>query len=220
MHTHERTLIAQLGFADLDRHQPLHDLACQYLATPEASQRLIDQLEINHGPKLCCEDEHTYQEKAIKSRQVDDFAAVQHYRITPENKNHQVLVGFADLVLVVDYTEQYTELFERWRVEDQNSEEDWGPWEAQDDLVASDHLYIGVEIKVKLTSIGEILRHISLLRLYSEFPYWVLVTSYDLTLSERSLLTKRKIHHFRLGTKFEEYVVQRRAEQVANSVEI
>ena len=31
-HAHDRTLLASLGFADPDKKDPLHDLACQYLA--------------------------------------------------------------------------------------------------------------------------------------------------------------------------------------------
>lgn len=40
MHSHDRTLLAQLGFADRDKQNPLHDLACQYLIQPEQAHRL------------------------------------------------------------------------------------------------------------------------------------------------------------------------------------
>ena len=33
VHSHDRTLIAKLGFADADKQDPRHDLACEYLAT-------------------------------------------------------------------------------------------------------------------------------------------------------------------------------------------
>ncbi len=35
MHSHNRTLIAKLGFADSDKKSPRHDLACQYVIEPE-----------------------------------------------------------------------------------------------------------------------------------------------------------------------------------------
>jgi hypothetical protein len=40
-HSHERTLLASLGFADPDRRDRRHTLACQYLSTPDAALRLL-----------------------------------------------------------------------------------------------------------------------------------------------------------------------------------
>lgn len=40
-HAHDKTLIARLGFADADRREPLHDLACRYLALPEQAEKLV-----------------------------------------------------------------------------------------------------------------------------------------------------------------------------------
>lgn len=40
MHSHDRTLLSRLGFADPDKKDPRHDLACEYLATPANHLRL------------------------------------------------------------------------------------------------------------------------------------------------------------------------------------
>lgn len=40
-HAHDRTLIASMGFADPDKKDARHDLACQYLAQPEIAQRVV-----------------------------------------------------------------------------------------------------------------------------------------------------------------------------------
>jgi len=40
-HSHDRTLLASLGFSDPDKREPLHDLACEYLAEPIQAQRLV-----------------------------------------------------------------------------------------------------------------------------------------------------------------------------------
>ena len=34
MHSFDRPMLAKFGFADLDKRNPLHDLACQYLIQP------------------------------------------------------------------------------------------------------------------------------------------------------------------------------------------
>lgn len=42
MHSHDRTLLAKLGFADPDKKNPEHDQACLYLRQPETLTRLSD----------------------------------------------------------------------------------------------------------------------------------------------------------------------------------
>ncbi len=44
MHAHDRTLISRLGFADPDKKEPLHDLACRYLALPVNARRLASMV--------------------------------------------------------------------------------------------------------------------------------------------------------------------------------
>lgn len=44
MHSHSRTLIAKLGFADPDKKSPRHDLACQYLGEPEQIAKIAKLL--------------------------------------------------------------------------------------------------------------------------------------------------------------------------------
>lgn len=42
MHSHDRTLLSKLGFADPDKKDGRHDLACQYLAQDEIALKLVD----------------------------------------------------------------------------------------------------------------------------------------------------------------------------------
>jgi len=44
MHSYDRTLLSRLGFADPDRKNPEHTMACLYLADPVGAERLIDSL--------------------------------------------------------------------------------------------------------------------------------------------------------------------------------
>jgi hypothetical protein len=40
MHSHNRTLISSLGFADPDKANPVHDLACQYLSSRIGTEQM------------------------------------------------------------------------------------------------------------------------------------------------------------------------------------
>ena len=48
-HTHDRTLLAQLGFADPDKNDAMHDLVCEYLAEKLEKERIR---VIRIGPKF------------------------------------------------------------------------------------------------------------------------------------------------------------------------
>jgi hypothetical protein len=54
MHSHDRTLLAKLGFADRDKQNPLHDLACQYLVQPEQAARLVAMCPGRGSPPPPC----------------------------------------------------------------------------------------------------------------------------------------------------------------------
>lgn len=49
MHANERTLIANLGFSDPDKKNPLHDLACQYLAMDENRLKIANMFARERG---------------------------------------------------------------------------------------------------------------------------------------------------------------------------
>ncbi len=40
-HSHDRTMLARLGFSDPDKQDPLHDLACRYLVRPTVASKLV-----------------------------------------------------------------------------------------------------------------------------------------------------------------------------------
>lgn len=45
MHSHDRTLLARLGFADPDKREPMHDRACAYLAEDAQARRLVSMVD-------------------------------------------------------------------------------------------------------------------------------------------------------------------------------
>jgi hypothetical protein len=44
MHSHDRTMIASLGFGDPDKQEPLHDLACRFLAQDDVMRKILGSL--------------------------------------------------------------------------------------------------------------------------------------------------------------------------------
>ena len=67
MHSHERTMLAKLGFADPDRREQRHDVACQYLATPDAIRRLIPYLKIECGPEPHAENSGSEEDSPLNA---------------------------------------------------------------------------------------------------------------------------------------------------------
>jgi len=77
-HSHERTLLAKLGFGDKDKQNPRHDLACQYLAQQPVFAKLL-------GPCLA-------SRCSVKS------ATLNHeHHITKGQGQYKTTIGFADL---------------------------------------------------------------------------------------------------------------------------
>lgn len=52
MHSHDQTLLAKLGFADPDRRNSRHDLACDYLAQPDIAIKLLAPFITKDNPHV------------------------------------------------------------------------------------------------------------------------------------------------------------------------
>lgn len=50
-HSHEQSLLARLGFADPDRKDKRHTLACQYLCEPETAKKVLKVVGLDVEPK-------------------------------------------------------------------------------------------------------------------------------------------------------------------------
>jgi len=77
-HSHERTLLANLGFGDKDKRNPRHDLACQYLAQAPVFAKLM-------AP--CLAPKCDVQSATIKHE----------HHITKGQAHYKTTIGFADL---------------------------------------------------------------------------------------------------------------------------
>lgn len=85
VHSHDRTMLASLGFADPDKRDRLHTLACRYLDLSK-SRRIIAGILSSMSPT---------KERVTPKDIPAQFEAI----ITKGEGQYQTIVGFADLVL-------------------------------------------------------------------------------------------------------------------------
>lgn len=79
----DNTLLAKMGFSDPDRQNPIHDLACQYLAQEDVGTALVKLLLKGGG--------------SIAAVAIVDVRP--EFRITKGEYQYQTTIGFADLIL-------------------------------------------------------------------------------------------------------------------------
>lgn len=77
MHSHDRTMLAKLGFADPDKRNPRHDMAIQYLSQPAMLSKLT---------------------KASPKASPKAFETCLEFHITKGYGQYMTTVGFADIV--------------------------------------------------------------------------------------------------------------------------
>lgn len=83
MHAKDRTLLAGLGFTDPDKKNPLHDLACQYLASEERSTKILGL---------------TTAGVRDRAAWVLDGTSLEEH-ITKGEGQYRTTIGFADLIV-------------------------------------------------------------------------------------------------------------------------
>lgn len=90
MHASDRTLIARLGFADPDKRDQLHDLACQYVVQPAAVEAM--------GLAVVASD------KSTTPLRLDPSSRAQfECPISKGEGQYKTTIGFVDVVLPMGY---------------------------------------------------------------------------------------------------------------------
>ena len=224
MHAHDRTLLARLGFADPDKREPLHDLACQYLATPERARRVADLLGLAYASKAYRVEFTNTEETGVETRRVCDYQVTFERPIVKGHDQYQTSIGFVDLMYAFKIKAQKTA-----RVE-QRLNTDSATQRQRRQLPYSRHTVgteIGVEVKIGRVGIGDVIRQIKLYRTYagyslgdSESIRWVVATAYPLSdLDVRSLRNER-ILHVLLGPGLQTFADAQSQTPTANNAEI
>jgi len=222
MQTHERTMLARLGFADPDRREPLHDQACQYLTSRQMTTRLARLLGVEHGPLPWRRDRGDRLRIAMLAQRIVRARANIEVEISKGQDRYRTTIGFADVVLEFDLQVEQTHAQERCRqwhgLQRQCS---WSAWQSIKDEAFPHRLAYGIEVKIKPVPLGDLVRQIKLYRSYSGVKRWIAVTAYPLTSSETASLHNEGILHMRLGPAFEQYVgAQRQGSAAAAATEI
>jgi hypothetical protein len=214
MHSHDRTLLAKLGFADPDKSEPIHDLACRFLTEPEQALKLIglvDPRPTERWNSRIGKQEPYDPSLVLKQRSVEQpiSKGVGQYKTT---------IGFIDGL--ISYSWQHPE-------EDEYDKNKSGKVNPQHYL-SIDRSRILIEVKWNRVECGNILRQIRLYQEYEGHSYcrgdridilrasqgsqsWIVATGYPLTSSDVALLSEHGVTSVRLGDGFKEWVKKNEA---------
>lgn len=225
MHAHDRTLLAKLGFADPDRGNPLHDLACRYLTQPEVHERVCHVLNLVDPVKCeplvwfsppddadgqsgqrsqycCCKGQQACdhcgvrQQALVKATNYVDLRASMEVPLTKGSGQYATTIGFLDVVLT-----QCAELsVHALEVPTRDYSVDRCP-------------AIVIEVKTADPGVGSVLRQLKLYREYVHtysFPskgdiIYVLASLYQPSKEDLLALEGEGIRHLRLGDTFKRY---------------
>lgn len=188
----DNTLLAKMGFSDPDRQNPLHDLACQYLAQPDVVQRMFD----------CALKGISFEfyEKGIN--------VSPEFHIAKGDGQYRTTVGFVDLFLEAliyhHHIQPDDSVFKETKRVGIIVEIKTGGTSASDALRQLN-----------------VYREFIYAQFYSDpIICAILVTTYDLTEPDIEMLRRGHVLHLQLGKAFADYCQQCREAPRAASPEI
>ena len=210
MHSHDRTLLARLGFADPDKPEPRHDLACQYIGHPATVEKVIRLLDIVYEdrPHRCGDD--VWEQVGKLTRSVRRKSVAYEMPVEKGSGQYMTTVGFIDVVLRFDLLDHAREVFFRHR---RSHAGPWDDWQQGRELLENRPLRVGVEAKIAPVPIGSVIRQINLYRSYTRpnptgrdgIGHWIVATDYDMPQIDLASLKNEGITHVRLGPCFDEF---------------
>jgi hypothetical protein len=196
MRAHDRTLISSLGFADRDKQDRRHDLACQYLSD-HARVRYLAEMMIpepsqsggtNLGGEVLEDGTETTEFGRIHS-------VILESPISKGEGKYKTTVGFMDLlcnvVLVKWWEGKWRESPRDEYVQRKRTREVYGQF--------------AIEVKIGEVGSGEILRQINLYREFNAPQQFVCATAYVLPQVDVDTLAKHRVRHVVLGKGFTDF---------------
>ena len=225
MHSYDRTLLAKLGFADPDKGDSRHDLACQYIGQPETVEKLARLLGIAHGARPFRVADGTSETMGVSSRTIRRRSIAYEMPIEKGSDQYKTTVGFADIVLCFELLLHEERIRCRRR---RDLREPWDDWQHEEGGRMLSRAKVGVEVKIAPVPIGSLIRQINLYRSYTRPGFegyggiarWVVATDHDMPQVDLMSLKNERIVHVRLGQCFEEFVRICKANDAGEQVEI
>jgi hypothetical protein len=185
MRSSDRTLLAALGFADKDKKDRRHDLACQYVCQPHVVESLAKTL-------IGASELSSFRGSRYEIDRILDVKT--EHAISKGEGQYKTTVGFMDAFMRVR--------FRIWhRLESRVSIGQFNECEEE-----PMNFPFGVEVKIGQTSPAEILRQINLYREYPACPKaFAAVIAFDITESDRRQLIMGRVFAVRLGDGFTKF---------------
>lgn len=223
MHAHDRTLLAQLGFADPDKRNSLHDLACQYMSASERAHRVVSLLGLEKRDQpfqaACGADEIT----GIENIRISGYEVVFEHPIVKGQGQYQTSIGFIDLLYIFHATIDETT---RIKVEPDPRNSTRKIERELPDSRSNMDRHVAVEVKISPVGVGDIIRQIKLYRTYAGYRFyggdlmrWIIATAFPLSDVDVRSLRNEKIVHVLLGHSFEQFV-EAQNQSASTNVEI
>lgn len=180
-HSHDRTLLASLSFADPDKRDQMHDLACEYLAESAQSQRLIRLVE----------------------PEVEDFFTTQsgvEVAISKGDGQYRTTIGFLDVRIVWRSQNRYGTTIVEVKINPVNV----GDMLRQINMyreyvVPSFNSGMSPRDWIRAQENGERIGRLS----------WVLATAFNLDAGQAETLKQSGVHCVRLGDGFTKWFEER-----------
>jgi hypothetical protein len=212
MHVHDRTLLASLGFADKDKQDPTHDLACQYVGQSEILVKLATRLMQEKAAKKVFDNLRFRVERFLPD--VPDVAPARfEVMIQKGEGKYRSTIGFVDLMFSF---EARCEMVGVAKVANESGQ---GEWVAETRRGSVD-CNAAIEVKITPVGPGEIIRQINLYREYlKEIRTWVVATAFPMNGSDLDMLRASNIHHVRLGQSFLDWVAEQHRRRASESGE-
>lgn len=223
MHSHDRTLLASLGFADPDKRNPLHDFACQYLALRENHERIAGMAMPLDAPGVRCDrcfpeaNQHgrgrPWEYRCEASQRHVLAEPMLEFSVSKGEGKYKSTIGFVDVVLPCDVKVELrgtVRLMEGGKVIVERPYSD-----SYDRLMSA-----FIEVKIGRASAGDVLRQIGLYREYVDIenyydtPPWFLATPYAIDRTDKATLESAGIRHILLGEKFQRWAAERQSAPV------
>jgi hypothetical protein len=202
MHSHDRTLLAKLGFADPDKKNPDHDLACLYLRDTSTKDHLAKWFA-----------ELAEKSGAYRNAKVTVKTALE-YHLQKGTGEYATTIGFADAIFRVEMAAERLcrnrEVMKSPRVYENEPCDPY--WKAN----TRPHVWHTLgEVKIDRIGIGDTLRQLRLYLAYlpsghawtppAGLPRAVLISPWEVTDAERGALADARCECLKLGNHFEEW---------------